>query len=225
MAKLQTMRLTGPALQGHGLGGMGDPNSADPLYQAIIPSIGPGNPGGFVPGGPVIAPIVPPFNPETPPNVELVRLLGDLPLSLLRAIRTQLIAEPREIVPFVLGGASTSVAASSSIITFTVPQNYVGFLKKIGLATIAQGGAPDITWSLLINNAVHPYFSNLGFYASYLNPMLDFPMEITSGKRLILRATNTNAGGPLDVTGILAGWLERMSDSKPYGQSPASGIG
>lgn len=193
---------------------------ADPLYQRIEPPM-PGAGGGSL--GPVTTPIV---TPQQPADMDsLYELLARLPDHLQLVARRNFMIVPREAVPICVPSLPTSVGASAqvNIVSYTVPDQYVGFITGIGFEVYGNAWS-DIRWSFMANNAIHPALNEQQFNAANLATPLPFPVEITQARIVRLRANNTNSTSPIYCAALLVGWLERMTGEKGYGTAPQSGI-
>ena len=192
---------------------------ADPLYQRMLPPQ-PGSGGGTL--NAIATPIV---TPPLPADMQsIVDLLERLPDAMQLILRRNFMIVPRESVPIVISCLPTSVAASSrvNVVSYTVPDGYTGFITGLG---VECGNAwTSINWSFVTGTAIHPSLNEQPFNAQTLQTPLPFPVEITQGRTLRVRANNTNASSPVYCSAILVGWLERMTAQKGYGTAPQSGI-
>lgn len=202
--------------------GLGDA-TADLLYGRTLPAQGGISAGGYSPG-PIVAPITP---PSAPPTLEgLIELLTRLPSDLMSQWRTSFIQQPRETVPILETVSEVSIptgGALTTVVSKTIPDQFVGFITHIGMNVIAPGVFPDISWSVLANNGVHPSFSAKKIFVNTLATPYPFAFEVIQGRTISIQASNANANAVL-VDAVLVGWMERMDESKPYGAQPASGI-
>lgn len=157
----------------------------------------------------------------------ILRTLERGPSMLSLEWRTRFYMQPRESVPFFAVTPAVTVAAGTSvaIVTQTITERFGGWLTHVGLRTVAPGGATDISWDIRVNGFTHPQFNGLIIPNNLMSPpFLPFLFELTQSRTVQLVATN-NGAVALDVEGMLLGWMEYLMDYKPYGSSPASGIG
>jgi len=204
---------------------------ADLPYRVLSTKSGAGQEGGAIDGGlgPVTAPVI--SGQECVDELCLLREIRDLllrmPESMLLAMRTQLVLTPREAVSFITlsGTVNVPIAPNNIVVicTQTIQPNQVGYITKVGVNVMGAGSFPDITWQIRVNGAIHPEFANRIYSAANLGTPDDFVMELIQGRIVQLVAINTSAV-PVNVQGKLVGWTESLSDVKPYGGFPMSGI-
>jgi hypothetical protein len=202
---------------------------ADLTYRVLSTKGGAGQEGGAADGqwGPVTAPVLPGEQPETELSLlrEIRDLLLHLPEATLLTMRTQLVLAPREAVSFIALSGTVNIVpgAAAVVVTQAIPPRSAGFLTKVGVNVLGAGNFPDISWQIRQGGTVHNEFSNRIYSAANLNTPDDFILELVQGRTLELIATN--AGGvPIDVQGKLVGWMEFLTDNKPYGGASMSGI-
>jgi len=177
--------------------------------------------------GPVTAPVIPGEQPETELSLlrDIKELLRRMPDELLLAMRTQLVLVPREAVSFITMSGTVNVLAGATTVVLaqTIQPRFGGFITKIGVNVMGAGNFPDVTWQLQISGAIHPEFGNRIYSAANLNTPDDFVLELCQSRIVQLVAINTG-GVPIDVQAKFVGWTEFLTDNKPYGSSPMSGI-
>jgi hypothetical protein len=154
----------------------------------------------------------------------ILTALKALPSAQALEFRTRFQVVPREAVPVLATSAPVTIAAAatSDVISYAVPEKFGGFLTGLGIMCSPETAMVDIAWSLQIGNNVAQNFDQVVFNANFMSPPLPFPQEICSGKTVKLTATN-NSAGPLQVAGLLVGWVEFLSNFKTYGTIPSSG--
>lgn len=191
---------------------------ADPFRYPQQPPGGSAGQGGLQP---IVAPIQVPVGPASLDSIQ--EILLRLPDNIQRVWRNNFLQVPREAFPFMASDPSISVAAlaQTNVVTYTVPDQYVGFLTHIGFD--AGSALGSIQWSLMINGAIAPGLNEQQFALNtYQNP-LPFPMELIQSRNVSIRANNISAS-PVYCGAIIMGWLERMTAEKGYGGSARSGI-
>lgn len=193
-------------------------------YPAELPNrvmIPRGNP------GPSTLPIQkgPAGNPSAEETLRLMlTALKALPSAQVLEFRTRFQVIPREAVPVFATAAPVTVAATvtADVVSYTVPEKFGGFLTGIGIMCFPETAMADISWTIQIGNNKAQNFNLAVFNANFMSPPLPFPQEICSGKTVKLTARN-NSAGPLQVAGLLVGWVEFLSNFKTYGTIPSSG--
>jgi hypothetical protein len=182
-----------------------------------------------IPGGPITPPVVESLEQLSPADlqIEIARLLRNLPYGIIHESRYQLIEQPREALPFLqgptAGGVSVAAAGNSTIATFTTPQGYAGFLDEIMLTTEPANAMASIKWSLQIGSTLIPSFAQQQFPQAVNGLRIPIKAEIVQNTAISLIANNT-AGAPITVGGYIKGWFEPLDNSKEWGTSPKSGV-
>lgn len=182
-----------------------------------------------IPGGPITPPIVESLEQMSPADLqlEIVRLLRNLPYGIIHESRYQLIEQPREALPFLsgptAGAVSVAGSATQTIATFTTPQGYGGFLDEIMLSTEPASAMSSIKWSLQIGSSLIPSFAQQQFPQAMSGLRIPIKAEIVQNTPISLIATNT-AGAPITVGGYIKGWYEALDSSKEWGTAPKSGV-
>lgn len=166
--------------------------------------------------GPVAAPTE--VSQETQDNLfSLMQILQRLPTEIWYAGRRQLFLsqQPRDGRPFItsLGDTSIAAGATSTIATFTAPENYAGAMERIELFCYQPGGYANLTWSLQIDGV--PYKGFVNFPANDAHRDFDLILPISSKSTIQLQATN-GGGVALDVHGVISGWTEFLSAEKGF---------
>jgi len=186
------------------------------------------------PQGPLQSPIRIPDQKESAEQLlhRLTRLTEELPIKMARAFREVYTEEGRDAQDFVktndTGTGVTSVAfgVESTIINFTVQQNFEGEMRAIGVSVSPPGNFSDIQWTLRINSTLrHPGFNSVVFAESTLATPLWFKSELLEGRKIELLAKNTAAAGSILVSAVLLGYTAYKADWKKWGTAPVSGIG
>jgi len=223
-AILRKQRLRAAANPGQA-GALGD-YPAELPHRVVSTKGGAGQVGGR---GPVNAPIIPAPSGET--TTDLLRQIRDLlqrmPQAMSLEWRTKFIMTPREAISFIAPTAFVNVLAGAAnavaVTTQTVQERFTGFLTHVSVATNPVGAANNVVWQLRINGAVHPEFANRVFAVNNLGTPMPFWLELTQARTVQLVAINNNAV-PVTCAAVLVGWTEFMSDYKPFGAAPATGI-
>lgn len=204
--------------------GLGDYQSE--LHHRVLETKGgAGQQGGR---GPLSYPVIPKPGDDTDLLAilrEIRDLLKRMPQALSLEFRTRFIVPPRESISFIAPSPATNigVGAAVAVVTQVIPERFTGYLTHVGVSTNPVGAAANITWQIRVNGSIHPEFSNRVFAGNNLATPIPFNMELTQARTVQLVAINTG-GAILSCAGVLAGWTEFMSDYKPYGSSPATGI-
>lgn len=212
-----------------GLRGLSDA-PLDPLYQFTANPTGSGGAGAV--RELVQAPITEgnvSFPNDLAALMEVIRLLNAMPGALQTTLRTRFMIVPREALPILGTSAEVSVptgGAQTALVSVTVPDGYVGYITKLGLAVVAPGNMSDITFYVKVSGIALPPPASSGLKIAQ-NTLLapdDFPFEITSGKTVTVYASNANVSDAVICAAKLVGWVERTTEYKPYGTSPQSGV-
>jgi hypothetical protein len=103
-------------------------------------------------------------------------------------------------------GIAVPAGGTSTIVTFSVPQDKKGVLMKVGWDCNPAPAFNAVVWSLLINGAAHPYFNNLTLAASNLSNADEFVVPLGFGTTVQLVATNANLGA-VTLNGIMRGFI------------------
>lgn len=200
-------------------------------YQPTLPTrvLAPdGRAGQDTATGPLVSPVSVPEEATSPLAIlqSLERMLGGLPFAIGMEFRRQLMLPSRDAVWFNQSQDLVTVGPGLSVAVVTQPidERQVGVLEKVGVFCQPSASISDLRWSILLNNIIHPKFGQRQFAANTYTTPWDFRMEIMQTQSLVLQVTNTGAAA-VEATGVLIGWQEPLSELKPYGDSPQSGIG
>jgi len=196
------------------------------LYNRVLPPTGDANAkgGGIMP----IQPAAVASGTLTQEQMiqEIVALLQTMPAAMSLNFRQNFAVEPRERLPFIATAAPTTLGAgaTATIVSQLVDEKFGGMLTNIGVGVEPPGSFSSIKWYLKVNGSTHPKFSGLIFNANTLATPLLFSFEICSSRTVELVAENVGLGA-INVSGLLVGWTEFLSENKGYGYTPSSGIG
>jgi len=156
----------------------------------------------------------------------LIEEIRKLPVSIVHQFRESYLKGGRDQQGFVFTGVGTAIAAAatSTIISFSVQQDFEGALQKIGINVVTPPPT-NAAWSIRINGRIlHPGFTNIAFSAGSLSEPLEFELELLQGRLYELIVTN-NGGAAINVEAIILGYTSYMAEWKKWGNNPKSGIG
>jgi hypothetical protein len=151
-------------------------------------------------------------------------------MGLVKEWRTRLVQQPRESLPLFAatpGVQLTRGAVPTDILTYTMSERNTGYLQSIRLVTLPPGSMQDVKWSLFLGQSVLAQFSQMQFITEMTLHPIPFLIEICANRVLTLRAqlVSTSLADHVTCAAMFNGWFEYISQDKPYGNTPASGIG
>lgn len=161
--------------------------------------------------GPVRSPIIKADTAKTPDD--FYTLLKRMPDAIFRAFERLGIFEPHLIQSFAApsGADITLVAAAApvQVASFSLPEQCDGFLTHVILGSNPGGGMPNILWTLKINGAPHPQFTQLQFPTSSNGILMPFKVFLSKAQTISIWANSALAE---NVNATLLGWGRFIPD-------------
>lgn len=147
--------------------------------------------------------------------------------------RTKFIYQPRESLPLIVPTAGITLPGGNTqatiiqVLQFTMSERNCGYLQSLKLVCEPDGSMQDVKWSLFLGQSALAQFSNLQFLSALTAEPIPCALEICANRTLTLKAqlNSANTADQVTVGAMFLGWYEYISQSKPYGNTPASGIG